>query len=136
QSRQLPRQPRAVGSRLRAVREPHRQGADHLLLDRRRRARLAHLELAGIGAVESAVQASAVRFAGRWRVARPSAAARRLSIKALRVNLPPQSSRVAIVTLKNRTPNPILRLFGDAARAVMKSLDLGTTRHARHRASV
>jgi len=43
--------------------------------------------------------------------------------------------RVAIVTLKNHTPNPILRLFKDAARAVMKSLDLGTTRRARHRAS-
>jgi len=76
-----------------------------------------------------------VKLAAGWRAARPNAAALRLSIKAWSVNLPPQSSRVAIVTLKNRTPNPILRLFKDAARAVMKSLDLGMTRYARHCAS-
>ncbi len=55
QPRQLDRQPRAEPGRLRAVREPGRPGADHLLLGRRRRAGLAFLELAVVGALEPAV---------------------------------------------------------------------------------
>jgi hypothetical protein len=48
--------------------------------------------------------------------------ARRLSLKALPVDLPPQSTRVGIVVLKNRTPNPIAKLFIEHARAITKSL--------------
>jgi DNA-binding transcriptional LysR family regulator len=48
--------------------------------------------------------------------------ARRLSLKALPVDLPPQSTRVGIVFLKNRTPNPIAKLFIEHARAITKSL--------------
>jgi DNA-binding transcriptional LysR family regulator len=48
--------------------------------------------------------------------------AKRLAIKVLPVDLPPQPSRVGIVTLKNRTPNPIAKLFTDCARDITKSL--------------
>jgi hypothetical protein len=48
--------------------------------------------------------------------------ARRLSIRALPVDLRPQSTRVGVVALKNRTPNPIAKLFIENARAVTKSL--------------
>jgi DNA-binding transcriptional LysR family regulator len=53
--------------------------------------------------------------------------AKRLSIKELPVNLPNQSSRVGIVTLRNRTPNPIAKLFTECARAVTKSVGLDTS---------
>ena len=46
--------------------------------------------------------------------------ARRLSLTALPVDLPPQSTKVGIVMLKNRTPNPIAKLFAEHARAVTK----------------
>jgi DNA-binding transcriptional LysR family regulator len=47
---------------------------------------------------------------------------RRMSIRALPVDLHPQSTQVGIVTLKNRTPNPIAKLFAEHARAVTKQL--------------
>jgi DNA-binding transcriptional LysR family regulator len=51
---------------------------------------------------------------------------RQWEIKALPVDLPLQSSAVAIVTLKRRTLSPVARLFIDGARAMAKSLKLDT----------
>jgi DNA-binding transcriptional LysR family regulator len=59
--------------------------------------------------------------------------AKRLSIKALPVNLPAQSSRVGIVTLRNRTPNPIAKLFTECARALTNSLGLSASSRSRQR---
>jgi len=51
--------------------------------------------------------------------------ARRLSLTALPVDLPPQATQVGIVTLKNSTANPIAKLFTEHARAVAKPLRRG-----------
>jgi DNA-binding transcriptional LysR family regulator len=47
---------------------------------------------------------------------------KQLSIKALPVELPIRSTPVGIVTLKNRTLSPVVRLFIDYTRAVAKQL--------------
>jgi hypothetical protein len=49
-------------------------------------------------------------------------AAKRLSIKILPVKLGPQSSRIGIVTLKNRTISPMAKLFIQGMRDVVGSL--------------
>jgi DNA-binding transcriptional LysR family regulator len=54
--------------------------------------------------------------------------AKRQSIKALPVDLPPQSSRVGIVTLKSRTPNPVAQLFVESARLVARTQGLTKSR--------
>ena len=51
-------------------------------------------------------------------------------LKVLPVDLPPCSSPVEIVTLKNRTPSPVADRFIECARAFAKSFDAA---HARHR---
>jgi DNA-binding transcriptional LysR family regulator len=48
--------------------------------------------------------------------------ARRFSLKALPVNLPARPWPVAVVTLKNRTPSPVVELFIEQLRAFSKSL--------------
>jgi DNA-binding transcriptional LysR family regulator len=47
---------------------------------------------------------------------------KRLAIKVLPVDMPIRSTPVGVVTLKNRTPNPIAKLFIDCAREVAKPL--------------
>ena len=49
--------------------------------------------------------------------------AKRYALKALPVSLPAQQSRVAIVTLKNRTLGPGVRAFTECARHVAKSFE-------------
>jgi DNA-binding transcriptional LysR family regulator len=51
--------------------------------------------------------------------------AKRLSIKILPVEIPLRSTPVGIVTLKNRTLNPIAKLFIDCARTVARPLAKG-----------
>jgi len=51
--------------------------------------------------------------------------AKRLSIKILPVEIPLRSTPVGIVTLKNRTLNPIAKLFIDYARTVARPLAKG-----------
>jgi DNA-binding transcriptional LysR family regulator len=48
--------------------------------------------------------------------------AQRLSLKILPVNLSARSTPIGILTLKNRTLNPLTKLFIDCARDVTKSL--------------
>ncbi len=47
----------------------------------------------------------------------------RQSIKALPVKIPATPPPVAIITLKNRTPNPVTQIFIQCARDVAKQLD-------------
>jgi DNA-binding transcriptional LysR family regulator len=53
--------------------------------------------------------------------------AKRLSVKVLPVEMPLRSTPVGIVTLKNRTPNPIAKLFIDCARTLARPLANLTT---------
>ena len=62
------------------------------------------------------------RYLAIYSGSRVRLAARRLSIKALPVKLAPQSSRIGIVTLKNRTPSPIAELFIRRMREVIGSV--------------
>ena len=48
--------------------------------------------------------------------------AKRLSLKALPVDVAIEATPVAIVTLTNRTPNPVTQLFIDCAREVVRPL--------------
>jgi DNA-binding transcriptional LysR family regulator len=48
--------------------------------------------------------------------------ARRLHVKVLPVTLPTEARPVQVVTLRNRTPNPIAKLFIDEMRAFAKPL--------------
>jgi DNA-binding transcriptional LysR family regulator len=63
---------------------------------------------------------------GRFVAALPSSVmhlyARRFSLKALPVELPGQPWPVAIVTLKNRTPSPVVKLFIEHLESFSKSL--------------
>ena len=61
--------------------------------------------------------------------------AERLSIKVLNVDLPVRSTPLGIVTLKARTMTPVARLFIERARAMAKSLALGSPPPGRQRAS-
>ena len=61
------------------------------------------------------------RYLAIYSGSRVRLAARRLSIKALPVKLAPQSSRIGIVTLKNRTLSPIAQLFIRRMRDVIGS---------------
>jgi len=54
--------------------------------------------------------------------------AQRVGLKVLPVNVPALRYSVAIITLKNRTPGPLARLFIDSARAVAKSITAVPTR--------
>jgi DNA-binding transcriptional LysR family regulator len=45
-----------------------------------------------------------------------------MSFKALPVDFPVKPRPVAVITLKNRTLNPVVRLFMDCAREVVKPL--------------
>jgi DNA-binding transcriptional LysR family regulator len=47
----------------------------------------------------------------------------KLGLKVLPIRLPLQPRPVGFVTLKNRTPNPVTRLFVDCAREVVKSFE-------------
>jgi DNA-binding transcriptional LysR family regulator len=47
---------------------------------------------------------------------------KKLGLKVLPIRLPLQPRPVGLVTLKNRTPNPVTRLFIDRAREVVKPL--------------
>ena len=51
-------------------------------------------------------------------------------LKELPIELPMQPWSVAIVTLKNRTPNPAVRLFIDRAREVAKSIGVKSAKQA------
>lgn len=48
--------------------------------------------------------------------------ARRLKVKALPVSLPMRSQRVEIITLRDRTANPVAKLFTDELRALTASI--------------
>src|SRR5262249_27593584 len=65
QPRQLDRQPRTERRRLRALRKYYRQGADHLLLDPRRRARLGGVALALEGTLEPSLHSGAMTRRGK-----------------------------------------------------------------------
>ena len=70
-----------------------------------------HNALLGTGRFLALLPGSFLRFS-----------AKRLSIKVLPVEIPFRSTPVGIVTLKNRTLNPIAKLFIDCARAMSKTL--------------
>ena len=50
---------------------------------------------------------------------------RSMSLKKVPVNCPVRSYPVGIITLKNRTLNPVARLFIDCAREVSKPFERG-----------
>jgi DNA-binding transcriptional LysR family regulator len=54
--------------------------------------------------------------------------ARRMGLKILPVKVAPLRVSVAIITVKNRTPGPLAKLFIDSARAVAKSISAPATR--------
>jgi LysR family pca operon transcriptional activator len=62
------------------------------------------------------------RYLAIYSVSRLQLSAKRLSIKVLPVKLPAPSSRVGIVTLKNRTLSPIAQLFIKNMREVVVAL--------------
>jgi len=62
------------------------------------------------------------RYLAIYSASRLQLSAKRLSIKVLPVKLPAQSSRVGIVTLKNRTLSPIAQLFIKNMREVVAAL--------------
>ena len=62
------------------------------------------------------------RYLAIYSSSRLQLSAKRLSIKVLPVKLPAQSSRVGIVTLKNRTLSPMAELFIKSMRVVAGSL--------------
>jgi len=62
------------------------------------------------------------RYLAIYSSSRIQLAAKRLSIKILPVKLVPQSSRIGIVTLKNRTISPMAELFFQRMREVVGSL--------------
>ena len=62
------------------------------------------------------------RYLAIYSASRLELNAKRLAIKVLPVKFPPQSSRVGIVTLKNRALSPIAELFIKNMRAVAASL--------------
>jgi DNA-binding transcriptional LysR family regulator len=62
------------------------------------------------------------RYLAIYSASRLQLSAKRLSIKVLPVKLPAQSSRVGIVTLKNRTLSPIAQLFINNMREVVAAL--------------
>ncbi len=55
-----------------------------------------------------------------------------MAIKALPINLPVHHRHIGIITLKNRTPAPVTRLFVDCARELAKQMVTGKSRSARH----
>jgi DNA-binding transcriptional LysR family regulator len=57
--------------------------------------------------------------------------ARRIGLKILRVKLPAQQTSVGIITVKNRTVNPLAELFIDCARDIAKSVS-GPTDRRKH----
>jgi len=57
--------------------------------------------------------------------------AKRLSLKVLQVDVPPQSSPVGIVTLKNRAMSPVARLFIEQARKAGQSMNTHFRRDTR-----
>jgi LysR family pca operon transcriptional activator len=57
--------------------------------------------------------------------------AKRLSLKVLQVDVPPQSSPVGIVTLKNRAMSPVARLFIEHARKAGQSMNTHFRRDTR-----
>jgi DNA-binding transcriptional LysR family regulator len=59
--------------------------------------------------------------------------ARRLRMKVLPVTLPTEARPVQVITLRNRTPNPIAKLFIDEMRIFAKPL---TTSRGGRRPSV
>jgi DNA-binding transcriptional LysR family regulator len=59
--------------------------------------------------------------------------ARRLRVKVLPVTLPTEARPVQVVTLRDRTPNPIAKLFVDEMRIFAKPL---TTSRGGHRVAV
>lgn len=62
------------------------------------------------------------RYLAIYSSSRIRLAAKRLSIKVLPVKLPRQSSRISIVTLKNRSPSPMAQTFIREMRLVASSL--------------
>jgi LysR family pca operon transcriptional activator len=62
------------------------------------------------------------RYLAIYSGSRVRLAARRLSLKALPIKLAPQSSRIGIVTLKNRTLSPVAELFIRRMREVIASV--------------
>src|SRR5947199_2444627 len=76
--------------------------------------------------VYSVLMQSALLSSGRFLSFLPASmlhfSAKRLSLKVLPVEMPAQMWPIGIVTLKERTPNPAMRLFIECARHVAKPL--------------
>jgi DNA-binding transcriptional LysR family regulator len=87
------------------------------------------LEIPRKGVVGNSMQMMNTLLAtGRFLALHPASYLRfsaRLSSKILPVEIPPRSTPVGIVTLKNRTLSPIAKLFTDYARTVARPLAKG-----------
>jgi DNA-binding transcriptional LysR family regulator len=87
------------------------------------------LELPRKGVIGNSMQMMNTLLAtGRFLALHPASYLRfsaQLSSKVLRVDLPPRSTPVGIVTLKNRTLNPITKLFIENAHTVARPLAKG-----------
>ena len=62
--------------------------------------------------------------------------ARRVGLKILPAKIPATHYSIAIITVKNRTPGPLAKLFIEHARAVAKSLSTSTAAPQRRRNAV